>query len=226
LKDVIKYFFLKTKWFLLPYSFFAAISLVYLLMNEKGSEVLSINSISNTWLDRFFLIVTDFGLGSFIAIVAALILFYNIRWSFLMFLSLGWVGVLTFVFKRIMFTGETRPLHYFYYADFPRFLHDVPLIYYNSFPSGHTMAFFAFSMIIAFLSDKKIVQIISFVGASLVGLSRIYLLQHFGNDVLAGSLLGIIAALLSVIIVDAVLNFKNSRLSRIGLWGLLFKRRN
>lgn len=226
MKNKITYFYLRTKWFLLPYSFMATIALIALLAIDKGKEVLLINSVSVEWLDSFFLVVTDIGLGGFVALVAALLLFCNFRWSILLFVSLGWTGILTYLFKRIMFTGETRPLHYFYYADFPRFLHDAPLIYYNSFPSGHTMTIFAFCTIIAYLSGRPSISFIALLLATLVGISRIYLLQHFGADVLAGSFLGILAALITVVIVDIILSFNDKSLSGKGLWIIIFKRCN
>ncbi len=226
MKNKITYFFLRSKWFLLPYSFIAIIALFSLIAIEKGEEVLMINSVSGEWLDRFFLVVTDIGLGGYVALVAALLFFYNLRWSILLFMSLGWSGILTHLFKRIIFAGETRPLHYFYYADFPRFLHDVPLIYYNSFPSGHTMTIFASCTIIAYLSGRPLIGLIALLLATLVGISRIYLLQHFGIDVFAGSFLGILAALLSVVIIDCILVLNDKSFSGQRLWLFIFKRRN
>lgn len=219
-----KYFIQRTSGFLYPYILIVIAAAVALAINEKGSEVLFLNQYSNAWLDRFFLTATDLGLGSFFAIFATALLIYNYRWSLILFVSLSWVGILTYTFKQLVFTSATRPFHYFYYADFPRFLHDVPLIYYHSFPSGHTMSIFAFCITLTYLMGKKWAGAILLLLAITVGISRIYLLQHFGTDVLAGSGLGLAAAFLSTFIMDKLVRLSNRSKFNRGLWNLLVKR--
>lgn len=219
-------FYRKTKGFLIPYSLFVIGAIVFLGFSEKGKEVLLINSFSNPLLDRFFLIITNIGLGGFAVIVALLMMLFNFKWSFLTLLSLAWTGIFTFTFKRIFFVSETRPLHYFYYSDFQRFIYDAPLIYYNSFPSGHTMTIFAFCFILSWLSGNFRAGVLLFFLAVVVGLSRIYLLQHFGIDVLAGSALGIFAASVSILIYSLMLPSKWKDYLNYGLWDLITNRTN
>jgi membrane-associated phospholipid phosphatase len=219
-------FYRKTQGFLIPYSLFVMVAIVFLVFSEKGYEVLLINSFSNPLLDRFFLIITDAGLGVFAVIVALLMVFFSFKWSLLTLISLAWTGIFTFTFKRILFVAETRPLHYFYYADFSRFIHDAPLIYYNSFPSGHTMTIFAFSFILSWLSGNSKAGVLLFFLALVVGLSRIYLLQHFGIDVLAGSALGILAASVSILMYSFLLSAKRKNYLNNGLWNLIANRTN
>ena len=226
MRSNIRFFFSKTKGFLIPYSLFVLGSIIFLVLYEKGKEVLLINSFSNTILDRFFLTITDVGLGGFAVIIALLMMFLSFKWSFLTLFSLVWTGIFTFTFKRILFESETRPLHYFYYADFSRFIHEAPLIYYNSFPSGHTMTIFAFCFILSWLSGTVRTGVVLFFLAFIVGLSRIYLLQHFGVDVLAGSALGILAASISIIIFRYVLSVKWRNYLNNGLWNLIVNRAN
>jgi membrane-associated phospholipid phosphatase len=226
MRNIIKDIYRNTKGFLIPYLFFALSAIVFLIIFEKGKEVLLINSFSNSMADRFFLIITDVGLGGFAVIIALLMLVYSFKWSFLTLLSLAGTGILTFTFKRILFLSETRPLHYFYYADFTRFIHDAPLIYYNSFPSGHTMTIFAFCFILSWLSGNVRAGIVLFFLALTVGLSRIYLLQHFGIDVLAGSVLGILAAAISILIYSYIIPAKLKNLLDNGLWNLFANRTN
>jgi membrane-associated phospholipid phosphatase len=97
------------------------------------------------------------------------------------------------------------------------FAHDRPILYFEklgnldtinlvegvyevtgqtSFPSGHTMSGFALFGILAFLVGKKnIVGTICFITALLVGISRIYLVQHFLKDVYLGAIMGSTIAL-------------------------------
>ena len=64
-------------------------------------------------------------------------------------------------------------------------LHLVPgvqLYAHFSFPSGHTTAAFCIYGVLAVLSGRPVLQWLFFLIAALVGISRIYLLQHFMED--------------------------------------------
>ena len=65
----------------------------------------------------------------------------------------------------------------------------------TSFPSGHTTSAFAIWSLVAFQFKNKMPQIGLFLTAFLVGLSRVYLGQHFPQDVLFGSAIGVAIAL-------------------------------
>ena len=63
---------------------------------------------------------------------------------------------------------------------------------WNSFPSGHTMSAFGLSSLLALMAgpkSRKRVLVLALLAIA-VGLSRIFLVQHFLVDVLAGALLG------------------------------------
>jgi membrane-associated phospholipid phosphatase len=65
-----------------------------------------------------------------------------------------------------------------------------------SFPSGHTMSAFAIYGLMCLMFGEKLWQQASlFALAVLVGLSRIYLTEHFPEDVLFGSFCGICIAI-------------------------------
>jgi membrane-associated phospholipid phosphatase len=66
----------------------------------------------------------------------------------------------------------------------------------TSFPSGHTASAFALMTILALQYRRyRFVQILFLLAAFLVGVSRVYLVQHFQEDALFGSVLGITVAL-------------------------------
>lgn len=194
--------FSKTWGFVLPALICFIAGGIYLVLHEKGSEVLWLNARSSPAADRFFLLVTDLGLGSVLSVLAIFLVLYRYRWALLALIGLGWVGILTFLTKKVIFTEHVRPMHHFYYADFTRFIHEAPLIYFQSFPSGHTMAIFAFCFLMAYISGRTVFGLLFFLTALLVGISRIYLLQHFGDDVMAGAFLGILSGTLSIFLVD------------------------
>jgi len=199
---IIKSIFTRTKGFAWPAVVCFIAGGAYLAFNDKGAEVLWLNARSSSGADLFFLWVTDLGLGSVLSVIAVFLALYRFRWALLALLGLGWVGILTFITKKVIFTGHVRPMHHFYYADFTRFIHEAPLIYFQSFPSGHTMAIFAFCFLMAYISGRTGFAMLFFLTALLVGLSRIYLLQHFGDDVMAGAFLGILSGTLAIYLVD------------------------
>ncbi|MBL7813453.1 MAG: phosphatase PAP2 family protein [Saprospiraceae bacterium] len=73
-------------------------------------------------------------------------------------------------------------------------LHKAP----TSFPSGHTASAFALWGLMSFYFHRnRILQVVFFIMAFLVGFSRVYLTQHFPQDALFGSAIGIFIALLA-----------------------------
>lgn len=91
---------------------------------------------------------------------------------------------------------------------------------YYSFPSGHTTSFFALAFVLCIIATKSLsaqqsnranglsaqrslsvaIQILLFIGAAVGGYSRIYLSQHFTEDVAGGILVGILITLLCYVI--------------------------
>ena len=81
----------------------------------------------------------------------------------------------------------------------------VKMIYWYSFPSGHTTSFFALALVASILltrlpriprRSRALVQILLFGLAALGAYSRIYLSQHFARDVFAGVVVGVCITLL------------------------------
>jgi membrane-associated phospholipid phosphatase len=66
----------------------------------------------------------------------------------------------------------------------------------HSFPSGHTASAFALFIGMAFFTQNKYLKAVCLLLALGVGYSRVYLALHFPEDVLAGSLIGVLCALL------------------------------
>ncbi len=71
----------------------------------------------------------------------------------------------------------------------------IPLLKDGSFPSGHTMAAFAFAHSVGLCFKKY--RLFLFAFATLMGLSRIYLCVHYPTDVLFGFIFGICFGILS-----------------------------
>lgn len=66
-----------------------------------------------------------------------------------------------------------------------------------SFPSGHTQTAFVIAAILSAFLDRRY-NIITFLLAAAVGMSRIYLGVHFFTDVIAGAAAGIVLGVLAI----------------------------
>ena len=77
-----------------------------------------------------------------------------------------------------------------------------------SFPSGHTTAFMAGATAIFITSNKKWSWAI-FLGALLMGVSRIYLMAHYPSDVLFGFIIGLVSGIIAWLITNLIYKILN-----------------
>lgn len=174
---------------------FVILGMLVLFTSGKVESHLWFNSMNTPALDVFFKYLTFLGDGNFVAIgiiVLGILGYKNKRWypfvygGALLILS----GAAAQFLKRIVFHESLRPTAFL--SDFKlHLIEGVDMHQSLSFPSGHTTAGFAFFGFLAmrYFSEKPLFQISMAVIAALVGYSRIYLSQHFLEDVITGMLL-------------------------------------
>jgi membrane-associated phospholipid phosphatase len=63
-----------------------------------------------------------------------------------------------------------------------------------SFPSGHSAAAFSMCLALAVIIGRFATAMVLALTASLLAFSRVYLSQHFTEDIVAGALVGSVAA--------------------------------
>lgn len=109
--------------------------------------------------------------------------------ALMLFFSLALAHILSQILKPII--GRSRP-----FVDFPcsRLLIHTPGGY--SCPSGHSASSFAAATIL-WIADKRL-GIIAVILASLIAFSRVFLFVHYPSDTIAGSLLGVLCAILII----------------------------
>lgn len=177
------------------YLLFFVVFLTLIIVYDKGELHLMLTSFYTPFLDKFFRIVTEFG-GSGPIVVGILFILYRFGASLYMLVT-QLVNLLITSGLKLLF-GVPRPTSYFT-ENFPdtvlHHVEGVTIRFANGFPSGHTSAAFAMMLCIALLSKNKTISAISCVVAILIGYSRIYLSQHFAEDVLFGSVIGIFSGL-------------------------------
>lgn len=192
----------KNSAFIIPVFVFVITGILFLWIYHKGPVHLTMNSWFHPNLDPFFRYFTWLGDGLIYAFFIPLMAL--IRWRY--FLGLVFTGIITLLLtgflKQVVFEGEPRPAKYFEETHQLRLVEGVEMHHYNSFPSGHTLAAFACYGFFAFISTRNIFKFTFFLLAFLVGYSRIYLSQHFLQDVVAGALIGTAVATLGYYLMD------------------------
>lgn len=200
--------------FLIGSLLFILLGLFIILLNDKTAIHLGINHQHYRFLDYFFTYATHLGDGLFAAIAVLLIgifAFPTAR-AYVMVMggtSLLFSGFIAQFLKRVIYPDAERPLKYIG-EQLLYLVPDVEVHEMNSFPSGHTATAFAFFAFLAFITYKKpkFWQYIIVLVAVLVGYSRMYLSQHFLEDVVMGATVGIISFILAFSLV-AIIPFKN-----------------
>jgi membrane-associated phospholipid phosphatase len=148
-------------------------------------------------LYEIFSIITLFG-DSLGYLVGGLLLFALFRtakpyWAqvgLFLFSTVAASGLVADLIKFI--AGRSRPKILFseYFSGFAffRWEHD-----WTSFPSGHSATAFSVAMLVALLFPRW--RRIALIAGGMVAFSRIFLVEHFVSDVIAGSFIGIISTL-------------------------------
>lgn len=181
--------------FLLPYLIFLISGGIVLFFFSKESIHLSINNYHHPLADIFFSFITWLGDGWMAVIIVAVSVFFRYRYAILIGSSYLISSLITQLLKRTIFSDELRPVKFFENTNTLYLVRGVEQYMYNSFPSGHATTSFSVYLALAMISGNRYLQFIFFVIAFLVAFSRVYISQHFFDDVYAGSLIGTVSAL-------------------------------
>lgn len=190
--------FRKNRLFFLPYAFvllvFGALQAVY----SQEQLMQWVNSRNSPLADLIFPYITYVGDGAFfVAVCLLLIAFVSWRVGLMALASFALSSLVSEFLKKVVFNGSPRPLKYFEHSTFQyHVIEGLDIHSYNSFPSGHTTTAFAMFGLLAFLDQKKSRGWVWLLLGLLAGYSRVYLFQHFVEDVFAGSLVGTLSSVL------------------------------
>ncbi len=172
----------------------------FILMTNKGWEILYFCYHRKTFWTEFFKIVTLLGEWLGLVGLAIYLLIKNRRALISALLAFVPINIFLQYIKNAM--DYPRPLLYFKQGEISSIPDYIPL-YKHSMPSGHTFtAFYCMTFLIFFYNLNRSWQALLFPIAILVGVSRMYLMCHFKEDVFVGSILGILAGVLSVVIYE------------------------
>lgn len=180
----------KVRWFFIPYLIALSACLIVKLSYTREEIYYAVNSMYSTWADTAAPYVTNMGDGLMAVGVTLLILLFSYRKAFI----LGTAYAVTSITAQILkhYFDAPRPQLYFK-TDLSRihFVVGTQQLSLHSFPSGHTVSAFSAALVITYFCRNKLWGLPLFLMAALVGYSRMYLSQHFFEDVIAGSAIGV-----------------------------------
>lgn len=167
-------------------------AIVWVMISSKGEGVLFLNQFHTNSRSDFFIFMTRMGEHpGFLVVLCTLLVFREMRYvAGLLLLMLLVVGI-TSLLKHWVFPDAPRPAS-FLGKEVLNLIDKNEMTTHSdrSFPSGHTTAGFAFFSYLAFAFRNSGIKLLALFIAGLVALSRVYLVQHFVQDVLAGGILG------------------------------------
>lgn len=170
-------------------SIYTLVMCLWILSEDKGSETLYCYHHRSELFNKLFILITKLGEWVSLLLLGLYIGYRNRKWlliTAIVYLSLE--GVLS-ITKKLL--NAPRPLSFFRFNEISP-VPDYAILLHHSMPSGHTFsAFFVACFISSHFLYRSNLQLIILMLAVLVGLSRIYLMCHFKEDVFAGSLMGI-----------------------------------
>jgi membrane-associated phospholipid phosphatase len=174
---------------------FFAVGLFFLITLGKAASFVDLNAYHQSTLDTVFIWVTFLGNGVFSIIVFVIFLSQR-RWSQAAQVMLAFLlsALVAQVLKNLF--SMPRPKQFFAPGQYHYFIDGVTGIGFASFPSGHTTSIFALVTLLAIFTKNRKAKIAFLLAGMAVGYSRIYLGQHFLGDVLMGSCIGTLTAVL------------------------------
>jgi membrane-associated phospholipid phosphatase len=194
---MLKQFKLRYAYFIITFIFILA-GLICSIIFSKSLSFQFISQYHTWWLNIFFEKFTLLGDGiTSVFVVAILFLLKENKAAIVTCIAFISSGLLACLLKNIF--SLPRPKLYFQqmHISFSHFIDGVTLSSYSSFPSGHATSAFALATIIVLVYNKRLVNYMVLLLAVMVGFSRIYLGQHFLQDVVAGAFLGEVCAMLT-----------------------------
>jgi len=205
---------------IIPY-FLLLLAAVGTIFSFKKNDIhLYLNSfVGNFIFDKFNYFITYLGDGNVAVVILLLLLIYNVRIGVYCTVTFIIASLFSVSLKHFLFDDVNRPTFVFRYFEHLelKLVDGVQTYIHNSFPSGHATQAFAIFISLGFcLPDKKL-KISLLILATLTAYSRVYLSQHWLQDITAGSVVGF---LFSTLFYFLIYQHKKMALMEKGLFKL------
>jgi membrane-associated phospholipid phosphatase len=168
--------------------------LLMVLNTEQLALHAWINARHLPWADVLFRYGTHLADGLVPTVLSLLLLGKDLRSFLMMGLSCGFSAIITQLLKRQVFDGHDRPAMFRAELGEMDWVSGLELNNHFSFPSGHATAALAMCFALAVIIGKPRWSWVMIALAGLLAFSRVYLSQHFTEDILAGAVIGTLTA--------------------------------
>jgi membrane-associated phospholipid phosphatase len=163
----------------------------------KGDAVIWMNQNYSDLPNYFFKYITYLGDGIIFVPIILIALFIRYEIAITTAITGILLGIIIGVLKRQAFSHLSRPKTFLKDIYELNFVDGVDVHGHFTFPSGHTATASAVGLLLALYIRKPLATAILASLAILVGISRVYLAQHFWVDITYGFLTGMAVTFLS-----------------------------
>ena len=185
----------RIKWLIVPYLVILCICLLIKLIYTRADIYFAVNGLNSPIADFLAPFATDLGNGWTAIAIAALFALFNYRKAFIVATAYAVTSISAQLLKYIF--DAPRPKLYFKdQLSRIHFVKGVDILSIHSFPSGHTVTAFSLAVLLTYWSRNKGWGPVFLLIADMVGYSRMYLSEHFFEDVTAGSVIGLILTII------------------------------
>lgn len=160
------------------------------------TDKLSLHFLFNSWhsqvTDFLMPYLTNVGDGLFLLIFALFVFLFRSKKLAILFLIAFLIssGLVQFL-KHIVFHDHMRPMYVFQHVKGFHQIKNFHYHFFQSFPSGHsTSSFVLFTFLAMNFAKSWPTQILCFIGAFFFAFTRVYLSQHYFEDLFAGAIIG------------------------------------
>lgn len=191
----------KIRFFFIPYLIILVTCLFIKLTESREDIYFLVNKHHDVFGDHFFSYATDFGNGLAVPIIAVILLMYSYRNAFLLVSSF----ILTVIVSQAIKFAYHAPRPIMYFKDELNRIYlvkGIHMLEWNSFPSGHTVQAFTLATVLSYITQAKKWGFVYLLLALFIGYSRMYLSQHFFEDVTAGSMIGTMVTVMWIAFID------------------------
>jgi membrane-associated phospholipid phosphatase len=176
--------------FLVVASLLALPTFIAVLLNGHLELHAAINRWTTPALDPLFKYGTYLADGLIPTAFGLVFLFIRWRWFLLVAASVLGSSIIAQLLKHLFFADVDRPSMFLADMAGLRLVPGVEMLHHNSFPSGHSTCAFSMCFVAAVLIGRPLPAALLALLAGLLAFSRVYLSQHFTEDVLCGAVIG------------------------------------